>query len=334
MAALKTQKNSILNEIYRLELRYEKEVIKLRGVQAQLDKQKKTIAVLETEKRGILEKISETKQRLKKTLRILYKSKDQPSFLFLMRINSFNQLYQYYYCFKKIFEYKISQLSKINVQMSGLNLVSAKIQKEQEQLLLIKASIENSIGQIENNKKEHLVLMEKVNNDFDHFSQLLDELKTQSNKIDQVISDQPHYQRIESVNSLALKGKMPKPIKGKYLNRFGKIKSSKFNTYVYNNGIKIRPDGSDIVSSVFSGIVVFSNYFKGYGNLMIVRHSKDLYTLYGYCKEFKKTTGDWVQQGEAIAVAGDTGSTVGKALYFEVRVGTTSENPLLWFSRR
>jgi len=331
---IKTQKKTVLNEIYRLELKIEKETIKLRNIQREIEKQTFAIDSLEKEKSILILKIQISRQNLKRALRIMYKSQAQPPFLFFMRIDSFNHLYQHYQYFVRIFDFKINQISNINKQLDTLAIVENRLNNENNKLLSLKTSIENSLNTIKGNKTEQLKFMEKVNNDFEHFSQLSEEIKNQNAELDKVIAEQPHYHKIERININHLRGKMPKPIRGKLLSRFGKIKSTRFDTYIYNNGIKIKPEAGDKIQSVFSGVVVFASYFKGYGNLIIIRHTKELYTLYGHCQEIKKIVGDWVLQGETLAIVGDTGSTTGKVLYFEVRRGLKSEDPLLWFSKK
>lgn len=333
LAKLSKQKKSILNEIYKLELRYEKENINLHNVQNDLKAQNQKIGRLNLEKQTLNADMQKTRQNLKKTLRIMYKSTHQPALLFFIRISSFNNLYLHYRYFLKLFDFKATQISRLKEQMVKIAQIETQMTQELQTLKKIEQKSEATLKTLEERKTEQIRLMEKVNSDHTVFSQMLEELKSQNEELDKVISEQPHYKRIEKVKSSDLKGKMPRPLKGRLVNRFGKVRSSKFNTFVFNNGIKIRPEQNDAVSSVFPGVVVFSNYFKGYGNLIIVRHSKDLYTLYGHCKELKKTTGDWVQQGETVAIAGDSGSTIGKVLYFEVRRGVKSEDPLQWFSR-
>lgn len=80
--------------------------------------------------------------------------------------------------------------------------------------------------------------------------------------------------------------------------------------------------------------MVFAEYYKGYGNLIIVQHGREFYTLYGHCERFFKKVGDPVMSGEEIAVAGDTGSTNTKALYFEIRPRTKPADPFLWLRKR
>ena len=67
---------------------------------------------------------------------------------------------------------------------------------------------------------------------------------------------------------------------------------------------------------------------------MIVQHSENFYSLYGHCERFLKKRGDKVDDMETIAVVGDTGSTVGNSLYFEIRKKLKPQNPLKWLRKR
>jgi septal ring factor EnvC (AmiA/AmiB activator) len=115
---------------------------------------------------------------------------------------------------------------------------------------------------------------------------------------------------------------------------FGKKRSKNFNTYTFNNGIEIKPTGGDSIKSILPGIVLYSDYLKGYGNVLIVQHSSSFYSLYGHCSKFLVTSGQEVQRGEFIALAGDSGSLEGKSLYFEIRVNIDAKNPLNWLTKR
>ena len=102
-----------------------------------------------------------------------------------------------------------------------------------------------------------------------------------------------------------------------------------------NNGVEIAPGDGDLsVRSVHAGKVVFADHFQGYGNLLIVDHGQTYYSLYGHLAEFLVGKGDFVKTGQPIGVAGDTGSMVGVAVYFEIRYKTKPVDPLQWLSRR
>ena len=88
------------------------------------------------------------------------------------------------------------------------------------------------------------------------------------------------------------------------------------------------------VRAVFGGTVLFAQWFKGYGNLLIIDHGMTYYSLYGHCSEFLARVGDMVTANQPVALVGDTGSLHGECLYFEIRYKTKALDPLQWLGRR
>lgn len=75
----------------------------------------------------------------------------------------------------------------------------------------------------------------------------------------------------------------------------------------------------DPIRAAFDGMVRVSNYTKGYGNLIIIRHANGLETFYGHLSERKVNEGDWVSSGDIIGLGGSTGRSTGPHLHFETR---------------
>ncbi len=128
-----------------------------------------------------------------------------------------------------------------------------------------------------------------------------------------------------------LKGRLPWPVEGKVLTRFGPQRHPRFDTIVMNNGIEIAPRAEPAEArAVHGGRVAFADEFEGYGRLVIVDHGLSYYTLYGHCRQFLAAKGDLVRAGQPLAIVGDTGSLKGTCLYFEVRSKTKALDPLQW----
>jgi septal ring factor EnvC (AmiA/AmiB activator) len=84
---------------------------------------------------------------------------------------------------------------------------------------------------------------------------------------------------------------------------------------------------------VAPGTILFADWFKGYGNMIILDHGGSYYTLYAHIEDAFKTKGDRVDRGEVIATVGDSASMTGPGLYFEVRHHGKPENPMLWLKK-
>ena len=123
------------------------------------------------------------------------------------------------------------------------------------------------------------------------------------------------------------------PVKGKITFLFGPYKNPKFNVTNFRSGIGIKVKKGEPVRAVFKGTVVFSSWFKGYGNMVIIDHGNNYHTVYAHLEEVFKTTGDLVKTGEVIATVGDTGLNSEMTLHFEIRHHGKPQNPLHWFKQ-
>lgn len=130
------------------------------------------------------------------------------------------------------------------------------------------------------------------------------------------------------------RNRFPWPVSGQLLTRFGVQRHPQFGTVVYRRGIDIAARVGDEVRVVHDGQVVYADWYKGYGRLVIVDHGEGLYSLYGHLSQLEVGGGDRVTRGQVIGLAGDTGSLKGPKLYFEVRRNGEAEDPLLWLAKR
>jgi len=138
---------------------------------------------------------------------------------------------------------------------------------------------------------------------------------------------------VEDTVFSGLKGRLPTPVKGKIVSRFGPARSGNYNSFTFQSGIDIKVERGEPVRSVFKGEIIFAEWLKGYGNLLIIDHGENYYTLYAHLQEFFKQTGEKVDTGEVIATAGDTGSIKGLCLHFEVRHHGKPKDPLKWLKK-
>lgn len=128
----------------------------------------------------------------------------------------------------------------------------------------------------------------------------------------------------------AVQGALDWPVHGKVIEEFGRQRNPKFATYTVNNGVKIEADAGTEVRAVFQGTVLFSQWFKGYGNLIILDHGNRIFSLYGNLKGPSVAPGDHVTTGQTIAGVGESEETSGGHLYFEVRHDNHPEDPRKW----
>ncbi len=131
-----------------------------------------------------------------------------------------------------------------------------------------------------------------------------------------------------------LRGRLPWPTQGRIVTAFGAQVHPRFGTRTFRNGVDIEAAEGKDIAAVYAGHVIYTGWFKGYGNLIILDHGHEYYTLYAHIAEIEAKEGDDVRQGQRIGTVGDTGSLAGPRLYFEVRYQGKPQDPVEWLRQR
>jgi murein hydrolase activator len=132
----------------------------------------------------------------------------------------------------------------------------------------------------------------------------------------------------------AMRGRLEWPAPGRVVEEYGMRVNPRFGTKTFRNGIDIDAGEGSNVHVVFPGHVLYTGWFRGYGNLIIVDHGSEYYTLYAHVADTKVAEGEDVRQGQVIGTVGDTGSLQGPRLYFEVRYQGKPQDPAQWLRPR
>ena len=126
------------------------------------------------------------------------------------------------------------------------------------------------------------------------------------------------------------RGRLPMPAKGAIVRGFGRHEDPELGTATLSTGLLIDAPLGAPVRAVFDGRVVYSGWYKGYGNLVILDHGGGHHTLYGHLLAISRARGESVTQGTIIGEVGDTGSLRGPQLFFELRAGRRPVDPRRW----
>lgn len=127
-----------------------------------------------------------------------------------------------------------------------------------------------------------------------------------------------------------LKGKLSWPVQGRVVTAFG---AARKGGRLRAQGVTLSAEAGADVRAVSDGRVVFADWFRNLGLLLIVDHGAGYMSLYGHNEALLKKSGDIVAAGETIARAGDTGGAGEAGLYFEIRHDGTPQDPVLWCGR-
>ncbi len=206
-----------------------------------------------------------------------------------------------------------------NKKLEQVVLINAKKQRN-ELLLQMGAdflSSEQQLQQLQDSESSLKLLMSSL-------PALSDEVNVHAEQ-NQVL---PSDDSLVPAEFLTLKGKLPWPVTGKLANKFGSAR-----TEVTWDGVLIDAAEGVDVKAVTQGKVVFSEWFRSYGLMMIIDHGQGYLTLYGFNQSLYKQVGEFVATGEVIASVGQSGGRSKTGLYFGIRNKGVPVDPLEWCRR-
>ncbi len=304
----------------------------------QMQKTSQEIALVKRDIAGLKGKLQRERLAIEKTLVTLYKYGRFDFLQFLFEAQNMSAVFSEARNLSLLARYQQEAITSYMKTLSELSAAEEAQRSKRAELAryiqeagqkrkdLEAQEVENKalIQEIQRNIKTYQKALEEQNDRAQHLQSLMDKLASQ--EIILPFKFVPFYEK---------KGKLPWPIAGKVITRYGLEKHPQFNTVVMNNGIEIAPRKDEsVIRSVHSGKVVYADYFQGYGNLIIIDHGMNYYSLYGHCADFLVNRGDFVRVDQPIAEVGDSGSLNGLCLYLEIRYKTKPLDPLQWLKRR
>ena len=141
---------------------------------------------------------------------------------------------------------------------------------------------------------------------------------------------QPIIQRVSNSGLGKLKGRLKMPANGPIVASYG---STKLGSGVKWNGIMLGVNQGDPIRSIYDGQIVYADWFKGFGQLVIVDHGQGYMSLYSHNSQINRSLGEQIKANDVIAYAGSSGGLSQPGLYFEVRYNGEPRDPLLWVKR-
>lgn len=196
---------------------------------------------------------------------------------------------------------------------------------EQEQLQTLSAKRE----QLESQRQARQSLIASLEKEF----------ADQKNRRRRLLDDQERLRKLmdeirrrelgSSGNFASRKGHLPWPLRGDLVGRFGQVRA---DSGMKRQGLLLRAAVGSPVVAVHGGRVVFADWLRGFGLLIILDHGSGYMTLYGHADQLTKKLDDAVEAGEVVAQAGQSGGQASGGLYFELRAKGVPQDPLPWLN--
>jgi len=196
--------------------------------------------------------------------------------------------------------------------------------RDQSQWQRAIAEVTKKREEVKQVKGEQRTLLKSIQNQKVVYQKVIQELEARAKELQTLV------EKLEKEKGLLAYGKSKSdyvkaplivPVQGKMISTFREKGQ---------NGIEIKAPVGTEIRAVLSGRVLYADWFKGFGNMVIIDHGDHLFTVSGYSSQLLKKTGDSVEQGEPVALVGSSGSLKGPCLYFEIRHRGKPQDPTDW----
>lgn len=317
----------------------ETEISRLGG---QLGEQKRRLAALESEiaateaaATGARHAAAASEADVRRRLAALYKGGEAGLVKILFSPSSPAQMAQDYDFLGRIVRRDRELLATYRRQLAELQTALGRLavlRREQQTTLAALAENQRTARQALRLKEELLV---QVRRDRQALALALDELRERAGRLAELVkrleSEKPREYSEKSGLFAVRKGRLPWPVEGAIRIGFGAGRHPELGTMYDSHGIEIAAAGEKPIRAVAPGRVLFANWFKGYGNLLIIDHGDSYYSLYAQAARLSNKVGDLLAAGEILGYSGLEGS---KGIYFEIRRGGMPLDPLAWLLPR
>lgn len=300
----------------------------------------------------VTDEANKKRQEIERRLSSLYKAGEIGALRMFFSSESFPQMAENIRYMRSILDNDKRIFIEYNQKIEELRTLKADLERDAAKKEKIKDSIALKKKEIEQEKSKKASYLVKVRQDRKSYEASLKELQQNASRLQAMI------ERLEALSRKKLsprhakpgsklkpsvemppvpergfasqKGRMSLPVRGQILESFGKHKHPEFNSYTFSKGLSISAGAGTDIKSVYEGTVIFAEYFKGFGNMVIVDHGGGYFSLYAHTSRITKKVGAEVARGETIAAVGDVDSTKGAILYFEIRHQGKPVDPAEW----
>lgn len=236
--------------------------------------------------------------------------------------------------FEAINAEKLEQINRWRKTLEGLETTRTELSQTNAELEQTRTELENQEKELLARQQERQALI----------AQLIADMATRRNELSQLQQDQAELQELADRINNALadipetadlmpfanaKGRMPWPLPGQVVASFGQTYS---NGQLRRQGLIIAANVGTAVRAIHPGRVVFADWLRGSGNLIVVDHGNSYLSLYAHNQQLTKQAGDWVNRGEALALSGQDAGNGQPGLYLEIRRNSQPLNPAEWLT--
>ena len=275
------------------------------------------------------------RETLRNVVRSAWRQGDQPAFQLFLSQQDPGKAARMLKWHQHLGDHTREQLTDLADTLNALERNRRQAQTTREQLASKREQARQQRDKLQQRRREReqrlAELRGRINERENRLASLREDRERLEELIEEMTASISNIEAPEDIRPFAdLRARLPWPLKGTVSNHFGDAVG---NSGIQANGIRIRADKGTPVSAVHYGRVVFANWLRGFGLMIIIDHGDGYMSLYGNNDTLSRSAGEWVQAGETIARTGNSGGRSQSGLYFEIRHNGQPENPEAWLEQ-
>ena len=289
---------------------------------------------LQDERNETQRKIDSERDALAGELRVAYMNGHQEQLKVLLNQGDPAQLGRvmaYYGYFGRA---RAERITAINEHLAHLDLLTENITAEAEKLQALEADNAREVKALAGARDRRQTTLAQVQSTIKSRNDELARVQREAQALEKLIEQL--RRAIEEFPELAgqpfgrVRGKLPWPVKGALLARFGQLRSGGPLKW---QGVVIGANRGTQVRALFPGRVVYADWLPGLGLLLVLDHGGGYMSLYGHNEQLYRRVGDRVAAGDALAAVGDAAGFGKPGLYLEIRKGRQALDPAAWLAK-
>lgn len=305
-----------------------------RSLRQQAEQQQQRLRELEKEAQELTRTLDRQRDSLKKQIRAAWMEGDAPAVKVLLNEIDPDKIARTMTYYEYLSKDTVNRLEAFKQSLQELRSTQAAVQSTRVELARTEENVAKRQRELTASRQERQQTLAALNADIQNRRSEREELESDRKRLENLLEEvQQAINNIPSPNEsqpfASLRNKLPWPVKGQVLSRYGERYA---DGKLRRNGLLIATGDDAEIRAIHYGRVVFANWLRGFGLITIIDHGGGYMTLYGHSSSLFTSPGDWVAAGEPIAQAGRTGGTDSPALYFEVRHNGKPDNPGRWLA--
>lgn len=235
----------------------------------------------------------------------------------------------------KYYEYiaraRSAWLGRLRSDLAQAEALSRQAQLKRDEIAALQREEAAQQQRLEQDRHARQQMLQKISLQLKQQSHEFDRLQHNEKRLTQLVEKLARMHAQSGGSFETLKGRLAAPVKGKPANKFGALRP---DGRLQWKGWFLRAASGQEVKAIAAGRVVFADWLRGFGNLLIVDHGHGYMSLYGYNESLYKQVGDTLKAGEVIATVGNSGGNDESGLYFELRHEGAPMDPARWIAKR